>query len=112
MHYARLLRRGSTELPDYDPYEPDAGWINPNGYRQVKMNGKSVGQHRLIMERHLGRDLRPNETVHHKNGIKHDNRIENLELWSHNHPRGQRVSDLLDWARELLEIYGNEYRQA
>ena len=57
------------------------------------------------MEEHLGRSLLPGETVHHINGIRDDNRIENLELWSTSHPYGQRVVDKIEWAIELLKSY-------
>lgn len=78
------------------------------GYVFYTINGKKVRAHRLIMEQQLGRSLLPHENVHHTNGVRHDNRPENLELWSTSQPSGQRVEDKTTWAIEWLKIYRPE----
>ena len=59
------------------------------------------------MEQHIERSLYPHEHVHHLNGIRDDNWIENLELWSTSQPAGQRVTDKIQWAREFLAQYAD-----
>lgn len=97
------------------PSAPGHEWkTDAKGYvrRYVRGDGgRSVMQfqHRLVMEQRLGRPLRKNENVHHRNGVRDDNRPENLELWVKTQPAGQRVEDLLAWAHELITIYGEEF---
>jgi type II secretory pathway component PulL len=62
-------------------------------------------KHRVVMEEHIGRPLLPTETVHHINGDKLDNRIENLEIWVSNHPKGQRIEDVVAHAKSILAQY-------
>lgn len=92
-----------------------SGYVRPDGYRMVSRpnhpNAKANGailEHVWIMSNMLERPLRKGENVHHKNGVRHDNRPENLELWYTYQPHGQRVEDLLDWAYQIIEMYGPE----
>ena len=64
-----------------------------------------VKEHRLVMEQHLLRPLLKHENVHHRNGVRDDNRLENLELWSRTQPCGQRIPDKVEWAIEILQTY-------
>ena len=82
------------------------GSTDKNGYIIHNRNGKSCMEHRLVMSEHLGRELQEHENVHHKNGMRDDNKIENLELWSTKQPKGQRVEDKIAWCIEFLREYG------
>ena len=102
-HYEALKKHGDPLHPV--KRRPREGFLNANGYRMVSIFGKPVLEHRLVMAQHIGRELLPHETVHHINGDRADNRIENLELWSKSQPYGQRVDDKVQWAVELLQLY-------
>jgi hypothetical protein len=119
-HYHRFWRYGdprayedSRYAPKRGPYfgRPDRKYTN-EGYVKVRAtDGENriywVLEHRLVMEGLLGRRLQAGETVHHKNGVRDDNSPGNLELWSSSHCPGQRVEDLVKWAKEILNLYGD-----
>jgi hypothetical protein len=87
-------------------------WTKKRGYvsrgRSVDGIREEQLQHRLVMSEHLGRELLPGENVHHINGVKDDNRIENLELWVTSQPSGQRLTDKIEWAISFAAQYGYE----
>jgi hypothetical protein len=95
---AGLLRAASGEGSD-----------DGRGYRVITINGKRHMEHRYVMEQHLGRPLLPGENIHHRNGMRSDNRLENLELWVKVQPTGQRVADLVAF---VVDHYPDEVRQA
>ena len=100
---------GQTRLGYGTPNWNGGRSVDKNGYVSVRSRGQRVLEHRLVMIKHLGRDLKPFETVHHKNGIRGDNRIENLELWATSQPYGQRVKDLV---RYVVDNYPQEVLEA
>lgn len=108
LHYVRSERGIPLEQPLARDIPPK--WRkNADGYivRRVSTPEGRVTQwqHREVMAEVIGRPLLPEEEVHHKNSVRHDNRPENLELWTKSQPAGGRVEDKLKWAHELINLY-------
>lgn len=114
-HYQREKRHGSPTAGGPLRNPKGSGHTDRHGYRYQFMpshpnaykNGK-VPEHVIVMSEALGRPLHKGETVHHLNGIRTDNRIENLELWAIGQPAGQRVADMIAFCLEFLTRYQGE----
>jgi hypothetical protein len=97
--HTAMWKGGRSKTPD--------GYVlvrAPVDHPRSRANGY-IFEHVLALEGKFGRYLYPDERVHHINGVRDDNRPCNLELWVRSHPTGQRVEDLLAWAREITARY-------
>jgi hypothetical protein len=113
-HYSRWRRYGDVQehipLKVYDKSRTE--YISKEGYRYVKdpehpnanQNGWAL-EHRKVMADELGRPLTSDETVHHRNGIRTDNSLSNLELRNGQHGAGQTIEDKVEWAVQLISEY-------
>lgn len=103
MHYMRFMKHGDAGA-NFSKF--GNGYTNADGYRIISIAPyTTMLEHRHIIETLLGRKLEPFENVHHVNGIRDDNRPENLELWVKPQPCGQRPEDLVAW---VVEHYRHE----
>ena len=114
VHYYRLKRTGEVGSAEIKSPAKTGRYVQ-HGYVLVKAPAHHprakkgwIREHILVMEDKLGRHLEAGEQVHHVNGVKDDNRPENLELWVISQPPGQRPADLVEWAKEILRRYGDE----
>jgi hypothetical protein len=116
-HYKRVLKHGDP-LADIPIREASGNGHLSHGYSMINVSKEfrhltggatKIAEHRFVLAQHLGRALTSDEHVHHVNGVKTDNRLENLELWSTYHPAGQRIDDLIEYCQVILDRYGEEY---
>jgi hypothetical protein len=83
-----------------------AGYVMRYAPKHPRANANPyVFEHILLVEERLGRYLHPFENVHHRNGVRDDNRPENLELWTRPQPNGIRAREAIEWAHRILRLY-------
>lgn len=105
MHYARFKGYNKVKLLDPEKNIKKGYIIDKDGYKQIRINGKSRREHRVIMEAYLNRKLQNNEIVHHINEDKTDNRIENLDVMSFAEYRLLHCDDKILEKKTALNLY-------
>lgn len=110
--HQETMAKDRFDAGDYLRSPSGKGYIGIHVPTKVEGKKRSILEHRFVMEKHLGRKLLTTETVHHINGVRHDNRLENLELFSSRHGPGQRVIDKVAFAIEILRLYPEFAREA
>lgn len=120
LKYYRKKKGWPLDTPRKRAKKGEESYIDKKGYRIITVSGhpncqsdgRTIYEHIYVMSQSIKRPLLPEETVHHKNGIRDDNRIENLELWNKNHCSGQRVEDKIEWCIDFLQNYGYKIGKA
>lgn len=119
---AKICESAGVDFIDLRHGKNNVNWnggrrVNKNGYVEItipidhpfrdamRANRGTCMEHRFVMAEHIGRPLEYYEDVHHINGDRLDNRIDNLEIWSTKQPRGQRIEDKVEFALEILSLY-------
>lgn len=115
-HYMRWWKTGDPGPVESTRRLRPKRVVSPrDGYARIRVpdhpradKAGMVLEHIVVLEGSIGRPIEwlLGETCHHINGVKDDNRAENLELWVTSQPRGQRPEDLVAWAREIMHRYG------